>query len=277
MSGVNAGLGLIELANQVVTAMPPNQKPAYSGANHVDHFRSYVNYGTMLGIIQDLVRLSGSTVLNEEASRLSPQYAAAISNAVANDPAEDVLILAHSQGTNNLTWTLLHLARNNPVFFENRSVRCALFDPKVGRNYIEQIFALFTKEQLSFLFFQSQNDVLGDQGMFVSKFITEFPYGDHIWVKKLNHGSIRDWAALNKPQYWLDVLGFQKYQRAWNRKVIQLKQEMRGGQMGTMQLQRLDQWVNQYAKDEMHKDKLTEALIGFLLGKLPEKFKSKEE
>lgn len=91
----------------------------------------------MLGVIQDLVRLSGSTVLNEEANRLSPQYAAAMCNAVANDPTEDVLVLAHSQGTNNLSWTLLDLAKNNPDFFENRSVRCTLFDPKVGQNYME--------------------------------------------------------------------------------------------------------------------------------------------
>ena len=52
---------------------------------------------------------------------------------------------------------------------------------------------------------------------------------------------------------------------------------MRGGQMGTVQLLRLDKWVNQYARDEMSSDKLTEALLGFLLGQLPEKFKSKEE
>ena len=180
LSGVNSGLGLIELANNVADAMPADKRPAYSGTDDVDHFRSYVNFGTMLGVLQDLVRLDGSTALNEEASRLSPQYAAALANAMANDPAEDVVILAHSQGTNNLTWTLLHLARNNAGFFENRSVRCALFDPKVGRNYMEQIFGAFSPEQLSFLFFQSQNDILGDQGMLIPKFITEFPHGNHI-------------------------------------------------------------------------------------------------
>jgi len=275
-AGVNAGLGLIELANGVICAMAADQKPAYSGIDDVDHFRSYVNYGTMLGVIQDAVRLNGVTVLNEEAGRLSPQYAAAIATATANDPAEDVLILAHSQGTNNLTWTLLDLARNNPGFFDNRSVRCALFDPKVGRNYMEQIFGTFSPEQLSFLFFQSQNDLLGDQGMLISKFIKEFPHGNHLWVKGLDHGSIREWAVLNKPQRWLDLFGFQKFQRAWQQKVIELKQEMRGGQLGTMQLLKLDKWVNQYAKNDMNLDKLTDALIGFLLGKLPAKFKSKE-
>lgn len=276
LSGVNAGLGLIELAKNVAGAMPAKKRPGYSGTDDVDHFRSYVNFGTMLGVLQDLVRLDGSSVLNEEAGRLSPQYAAALANAVADDPAEDVMILAHSQGTNNLTWTLLHLARNNADFFENRSVRCALFDPKVGRNYMEQILGTFSPQQLSFLFFQSQNDILGDQGMLVPKFIKEFPHGNHIWVKGLDHGSIREWAVLNKPQRWLDLFGFQKFERAWNRKVIELKQEMRGGQMGTVQLLKLEKWVNQYAKDVMPSDKLTEALIGFLMGQLPGKFKSKE-
>ena len=84
------------------------------------------------------------------------------------------------------------------------------------------------------------------------------------------------WAVLNEPQRWLDLFGFLKFQRAWSQKVIELKQEMRGGQLGTMQLLKLDKWVNQYARDEMQLDKLTEALIGFLLGQLPEKFKSKE-
>ena len=168
----------------------------------------------MLGSFQDLVRLSGSSVLNEEAGRLSPQYATALANAMADDAAEEVLILAHSQGTNDLTWTLLELARNHADFFAGRSVRCALFDPKVGRNYMEQIFGTFSVKQLSFLFFQSQNDILGDQGMLVPKFIKEFPHGNHIWVKGLDHGSIREWAVLNKPQRWLDLFGFEKFERA---------------------------------------------------------------
>ena len=140
---------------------------------------------------------------------------------------------------------------------------------------MEQIFGTFSPEQLSFLFFQSQNDILGDQGMLLPKFIEEFPHGNHLWVKGLDHGSIREWAVLNKPQCWLDLFGFQKFDRAWRQKVIELKQELRGGQLGTVQLLRLDKWVNQYARDEMASDKLTEALLGFLLGQLPEKFNSK--
>jgi hypothetical protein len=171
---------------------------------------------------------------------------------------------------------LLNLAGNNPDFFAQRSVRCALFDPKVGTMYMNELFGRFADPaQLGFLFFQSENDILGDQGMFIPKFITEFPHGNHIWVKGLNHTSIHEWAMLNKPQRWLDLFGFLEYERAWERKVIALKQETRAGQLGTMQITRLHNWVDQYAKDEMNLDKLTDALIGFLRGNLPAKFKSK--
>src|SRR5882672_7309177 len=94
LSGINTGLGLIELAQDVIDAMSGEDKPVYTGTKDIDHFPSFVNYGTMLGELLDAVQLSGSTVLNEEANRLAPQYAAAISQAMQSDPAEDVLILA---------------------------------------------------------------------------------------------------------------------------------------------------------------------------------------
>jgi hypothetical protein len=276
LSGTNDGAGMIEFANEVVGAMPAGEKPDYDGIDDKDHFHSNVNFSTMLGTLESAVSLSGVDGLNEEASQLSPHFAEVMSDAVAADPSEDVLVLAHSQGTNNLTWTLLNLVRNNPDFFAQRSVRCALFDPKVGTMYMNELFGRFADPaQLGFLFFQSENDILGDQGMFIPKFITEFPHGNHIWVKGLNHTSIREWAMLNKPQRWLDLFGFLEYERAWNQKVIALKQETRAGQLGTMQITRLHNWVDQYAKDEMNLDKLTDALIGFLRGNLPTKFKSR--
>ena len=273
LSGVNAGSGMIDLATHVVSAMQDRFEIDYSGTDDVDHFRSFVNYGTMLGQVVDAVRLSGSTVLNDEASRLAPKYAELMSNLGAGDPSEDILVLAHSQGTNNLTWTLLNLARNEPAFFENRSVRCALFDPKVGRNFMEQLFGLFPPETLAFLFFQSQNDVLGDQGMFIPKFIEEFPHGDHIWVKGLDHGSIREWDMLSKAQHWLNLGGYFEFSRAYGREIIRLRQETRG-HLGTMQLLELDKWMDEYAEEEMNSDVLTQALTGFLSGKLLKKFKS---
>jgi len=276
LSGTNDGTDIIDLAEKVIAALPTQSPVRYEGVDDVDHFRSYVDYATMLSNIGDAVQLSGVTVLNEEANRLSPNYAVAMSNAVSTDPTEDVLVLAHSQGTNNLTWTLLNLARNDPAFFEQRTVRCALFDPKVGRNYMEQVFALFPDQtQLSFLFFQSENDILGDQSMLIPKFIDEFPHGNHIWVKDLDHTSIHEWAMLNKPEYWLELSGYEDYLRAWRQEVIALKQETRAGQLGTAQITKLHNWSDQYAKDEMNLDKISVALLGFLMGNLPAKFKSK--
>ena len=120
LSGVNAGLGLIELAKHVVDAMPTEHAPVYRGIDDVDHFRSYVNFGTMLGVFQDLVRLDGSTVLNEEAGRSSPQYAAALANAAAAAPGGGrVKFRRMSQGTNNLTWTCRNLPAITQTFLRS--------------------------------------------------------------------------------------------------------------------------------------------------------------
>lgn len=274
LAGTNEGLGLIELANDVLEALPASLRPeAYTGTRDVDHFPSDINLGKLLGVLQDAVRLTGATALNEEAARLSPQYGEAMLNQMSSDD-EEVLVLAHSQGTNNLTWTLLYLARNHSDFFENRTVRCAFFDPKVGPNYVSQIFGIFPKEQLSFLFFQSEKDTLANQGMMTPEFIRGFVLGDHIWVRGLDHGTIREWASLDKPQRWLNRPGFLEYEHAWYKKLNQLRQETRGGQIGTVQLLKLDKWTAQYARDEMNLDKPSEALIGFLRGRLPAKYKS---
>lgn len=276
LAGTNSGSGMIELANDVCAALPAAQRPVYAGLKDKDHFPSYINYGSMLGEVLGAVQLDGSAVLNAEAAEYAPRYADALSEAVAADPAEEVIVLAHSQGTNNLTFALTHLASTKPQFFERRVVRCALLDPKVGRNFMEQLIVLLPPEKLSLLFFQSELDVLGDQGLLAPKFLVEFPHGNHIWVKGLDHGSIREWASLKKAQYWLDLFGYLAYQRDYRKKVIALKQETRGGQLGTVQLLALDRWKAQYAREDMNRDKLSEALLGFLTGKLPEKYVSKE-
>src|SRR5687768_9840695 len=107
LAGVNAGLGVIELANHVVRAMAPDHAVAYAGVDDVDHFRSYVNFAAMVSQLDDLVRLSGSTALNNEAREFSPQYARAMADAMIANPDNQVIVLAHSQGTNNLVWTLI--------------------------------------------------------------------------------------------------------------------------------------------------------------------------
>src|ERR1035437_9429766 len=138
--GTNDGSGMIEFANKVIGAMTSAKKPAYDGIEGKNHFHSNVNFSTMLGSVESAVSLSGVDALNEEAGQLSPHFAEVMSDALAADPTEDVLVLAHSQGTNNLTWTLLNLARNNPDFFAQRSVRCAMFDPKLGTVYMNELF-----------------------------------------------------------------------------------------------------------------------------------------
>jgi hypothetical protein len=239
----------------------------------VDHFTSNINLGHLIGQIPDFLHLNGSTLLNREAAQFSPSRAKTLSDSTAGDSHEDLIFLAHSQGTNNLAWTLLHLAQHFPGFFDNRIVRCAFFDPKLGRNYMEHLFGLFPQDKVRFLFFQSQNDLLGNQGVGVPKFISEFPHGDHIWVKGLNHGSIREWASLNKKQSWLDQSGYQVFQRAQGKKIIALRrQNTRTGQLGTTQMQQLKRWTDQYARDHMNQDKLSEALMGFLTDKLPDRF-----
>lgn len=274
--GTNQGGELVEFAKTLVRSWPTPDKPLYEGVPRRDHFQSFINLGCLLSSVGDALRLDGSPVLNEEASRLAPIHAEALIEEVARENPETVLFLAHSQGTNNLTWTLLHLAEVHPAFFKNRSIRCLLFDPKVGRNHMEQLFGLFERSTLQFLFLQSQNNLLGNQGLGIPKFITEFPHGDHIWVRGLGHGSIREWSSLNKPQHWLDLFGYQIYQRALGREVIRLRRETRTGQLGSMQMTRLNRWHSKYAKDHMFRDKLTEAILGFLKGDLSERFTSKE-
>ncbi|HXG47241.1 MAG TPA: hypothetical protein VNO52_06430 [Methylomirabilota bacterium] len=274
LDGVNPGAGLIDLGRHVVGAWLGADQPVYHGRADEDHFRSFVNFSSLLREAFDAVRLSGSGVLNEEATRLAPRYATAMADAMAGRPNDTVLILCHSQGTNNATFTLRHLADELPTFFAGRAVRCAMLDPKVGRDHVEDLFGRFAPGQLDFLFLQSEKDVLGNQSLTQPKFITEFPHGNHLWVRGLDHGAIHEWPVLSRPQHWLDLFGHMEYRRAWGQKVIQLRQKMSGKHLGTMQLLELDAWTRRYAKERMNLDPISEALMGFLQGALPEKFRS---
>lgn len=269
-TGTNAGDGLIDLARAVVKAFP-SPAPEYHGVQDQDHFRSFVNLGTLLGEIEDAVRLTGSGALNAEAIVLAEKYGKTMAEAMAINPKKEVLIMAHSQGTNNAVFSLQWLINQSPQFFAQRTVRCVLFDPKVGRNHMERLFGTFPKEKLSFLFIQSQNDILGNQALFVPKLTSEFPHGDHIWVKGLDHGSIEEWATLKKQQKWLKAVGYVEFTRAHARKIIELRREMNGRALNTTKLLDLQRWVNRYP---MNKGKITDALLGFLQGELPSAFRS---
>ena len=216
---------MIQFGLDVAAALSPNDLPAYTGTQDIDHFRSYINFATLSGEFEDAVRLAGSAVLNDEAEELSPGYANTISDGMKTDPAETVLVLAHSQGTNNLTYSLKYLLKNQPEFFATREVRCALFDPKVGRNHIEEIFVLDAQQRISFVFFQSEGDILGNQALFAAKLIDELTHGDHIWVRGLNHSSIHEWSSYCTPQDWLDLEEYEQFKRDCAKERLRLQQE----------------------------------------------------
>jgi hypothetical protein len=264
---VNNGKEVKQFAQDVLSAFS-DPVPSYDPTDNVGHFRSYVNLLKLLAEVEDAVRLDGSTVLNNEAENFAQQYATAMDDAMSPFPGEEVLIIAHSQGNNNMAFTLKYLFQNRPQFFADRKVRCAMFDPKVGANHIEELIALDKDMNLEFLFFQSENDVLGDQSMFIPKFIDKFPHGNHIWVRGTDHGSIRDWKTLSTVQSWLDLGEYQEFEREVAKERINLAREF-GAHLNTVYLGRLQAFKANY---EMNEDKLAPALLGFLQGKLPKKF-----
>ncbi|EEF63429.1 alpha/beta hydrolase [Pedosphaera parvula] len=269
ITNVNNGDGIKQFAQDIISAFP-GTPPSYNPTDGTGHFRSYVNLLKLLGEVEDAVQLDGSEVLNEEAETLAKDYAMAINNAMSADPKEEVLILAHSQGNNNMVFALKYLFQNAPQFFESRAVRCAMFDPKVGANHVEELITQDKEMHLEFLFFQSENDILGDQSMFIPKFIDEFPHGNHIWVRGTDHTSIREWKTFSTEQSWMILEEFQEFEREVNKERIDLQREF-GAHLNTVYLGKLQAFKRDY---EMNDDKLAPALLGFLQGKLPKKFLS---
>ena len=269
VTGVNDGQELKEFAQDVIAAFPGGV-PDYFGADRVDHFRSYINLLTLLGQADSAVRMDGSEVLNHEAEQFAEPYGIALNTAMAGDPSETAVILAHSQGCNNLVFALKFLFRRFPEFFAERKIRCALFDPKVGASQVEELIVLDRDQSLEFLFFQSENDILGDQSMFVPKFIDEFPHGNHIWVRDANHSSIHEWTTYCSPQSWLSLLDYQKYDRDVDKERIDLRREF-GTHTSNVFLSRLQAFKDAYP---MNRDALAEALLEFLQGNLAQKFLS---
>ena len=106
--GTNNGAEIIQLAKDLVDALPAHTGAVYSGEPGEDHFTSGINWTRLLGEVGLATLLDGSPLLNEEAARVAPVAAAALRSApLAED--EPVVIVAHSQGTNNATFTLRHL------------------------------------------------------------------------------------------------------------------------------------------------------------------------
>jgi len=268
---VNDGSALRAFALKIIEALPAGFKPAYQGLDDVDHFRSYVNFNVLFADIGGLATLNGSDALNKEAVALSPKYAETMWSATAANLTEDILILCHSQGTNNLTFSLNYLAQHRPEFFSKRTVRCAYFDPKVGANYVRQLFSFDQNEKIKFLFFQSENDILGNQALIMPKFIDQFQHGDHLWVKGLDHSSICEWDSMDASQSLLTLPGYTKFRRDYSKKVIELERKRTKGGLGPNEIMELSAFVSKYPCISA---KPTNALLPFLQGSLPKKYQS---
>lgn len=269
VTGVNDGQELKEFAQDVV-ATCSGCAPDYLGADHVDHFRSYINLLTLLGETDCAVRRDGSKVLNNEAEQFAQSYGVALNSSMAGDLSEPVVILAHSQGCNNMAFALKFLFRRFPEFFAERKVFCALFDPKVGASQFEELIVLDKTRSLEFLFFQSENDVLADQAMLFPKFIDEFPHGNHIWVRDANHGSICEWSTYRSQQSWLSLMDYLRYKRDLDKQRIDFRREF-GMHANKVCLSKLQAFKDDYP---MNRGTLAESVLGFFQGNLAQKFLS---
>jgi hypothetical protein len=266
----NDGSDFVKFGKAVCRAMPAGQRPAYNSNPGIGHFQSYVNWSGLLADIDFWFAGDGSDTLNEESEQYASVNGDAVRNAMKGNPEESIAMLAHSQGTNNLMFSLHYLLDQDPHFFQIRKVRCAIFDPKVGKNQVLKVFTMDVHQSIQFVFFQSQNDVLGNQSVGGNDFIKEFPHGDHIWVKGLNHGSIREWSSYTRRADWMNLNEYRQFSRDHGKKIIQLKRELKGA-LNTKSILKLQRWVKRYL---MNTDRLCEAVLGFLSGNLPQRFRS---
>ena len=277
------------LCSKIRDALPGttfNERTAtYNGMMdaNADHFPSHISLDDYFDEFTDAIRLEAKRRLDTESREFAPIIARQVAQLTKINLGEEVLFVAHSQGCNNAAFTLRHLYDVNREFYSNRSVRCLMLDPKVGAQTVDSLFSVLPKERLSFLFYQSENDILSVQNLLRSKFINLFELGDHVWVKGLDHGSIHNWDDLNGEQEYLLRSEYLEYQREWKKFVKRLQQETRGGQLGTMQLKQLDKWRDKYPMRTAKGAKKTgtpkfgqllEGILDFLQGKAPQILKA---
>jgi hypothetical protein len=272
---LNDGSGLRDFAKSVIDELPGSIR--YDGTPDVDHFVSYVNFNTLLSDLGGIVSLSGSPVLNAEALSLAPKYGAAVLEAirVAGADADEILVLAHSQGTNNFAFTWRWLLENHPQEMKNRVVRVAMFDPKVGIGHVQQLMAADKSQRLlKFLFFQSELDLLDNQNLARNhKFIDQLGVGDHLWVRALDHGTIVSWRDMNKPQGMLTLPLYREF-------CIKRHRVMVHADLGLNPVRRQGTNVGLALRGFVRRYPMISAnpsapLLGFLRGNLPARFASK--
>lgn len=269
--GANDGEELRQLADDFRTAIP-DLGITYKGYYDEDHFRSKINWSTLLSQMGLATILDGSPVLNEEADRVS-QIAGPKMVLNAPDPEEPILILAHSQGTNIATFTIKWLLNNNPNFLKKRPMRCLFFDPKVGPDHVTEVFSRVDELDVPFLFLQSEKDPLSRQGVLGSRFISQFDLGNHLFVAGLGHSDILDWDMLaNAKLRWLTRDAYHKqFRHAVEKERVRLSRERGKPGWTTSEAMRLDRFITRYP---MNKEALTPGLISFVKGSLLSRFSS---
>ncbi|MBA4148016.1 MAG: hypothetical protein H0X66_07850 [Verrucomicrobia bacterium] len=270
--GQNDGVELKYLARDFTTALS-NLPLTYKGKDNEDHFRSSINWTTLLSQVGLATVLDGSPVLNEEADRLSQVIGPKLVSKQPTDPVEPILILAHSQGTNVATFTLLWLLNNNPEFFKKRSVRCLFLDPKVGPNNVEEVFNRTGDLDLPFLFLQSEKDLLSRQGVLGTRFISQFHLGNHLFVSGLGHSDIVHWELLKDPKLrWLTRDGYHnKYLRDVQKERVRISKERSRPGWTTSDSLRLERYMKKYP---MNQESLIPGLLSFAKGSLLKRFSS---
>jgi hypothetical protein len=204
IEGFNPGNDLINLAQAIInnwTQLPSNLSiPVPSYDREQNHFISKVNLAQISTELRNLLTLDASHTLNNEAMLVQEKYAERLLQESVG--TETILILAHSQGTNICTHVLDLIADSLPNFFHQHTLRCVFFDPKVGVNKTEDLWSSLEPEvtqKIKFLYFQSQNDLLDNQGFQGRKFIDEYLIGDHLFVQGLDHTTICHWGDSQTP------------------------------------------------------------------------------
>lgn len=274
--GENEGKGIVDFAHKLSKSAASQSSPLtidYVGESGVDHFVSNVNLGGIFSDPTSLFTLSASNELDIEASLFAPIYGRKILESLTGD-TDPVLVLAHSQGTNIFAFTWRWLLEHHSATLTNRRTRIILFDPKVGVTHIQDLLGLDRdREFLDFLFFQSENDPLGNQTLGIGgKFIDHYEIGDHLWVRELDHGSIVDWKSLQKNLTVLTLPEYVPFRHAWRKAAIHTH---RGGRRTKNPAAQRAKAIRKVLSGlDLPKRKPSEAVLAFLSGHLPAKFTS---
>jgi hypothetical protein len=257
----NDGAGLRRFAFDLMEASKTSYN--YVGMENVDHFRSDINFASILATLDGATTLDGSTALNEEGRKFADRYAKCVSYALAADSKkEDILFFGHSQGCNNFAFTMLRLIEGYPQLLEGRKIRVALFDPKVGAATFRSLFIREEMALTQFLFVQSDGDALGNQAIFASKFIDQFQRGDHWWVRGLDHTSVREWKSYTAKQSFLTREAYFKFKDDCDRKLMKIQQDSGKAGVNTDGMGEFQKYKNKY---KMPEAVLCEPLTQFLL------------